>query len=93
MTSSTSNAAHRSIKGAKNDMYARILGLLQQRGDFTCEEIEDRLAMRHQTCSARLTELYAKGRVDRIGKRPTSSGRLAHIYRITSAGTLWLKTA
>lgn len=47
----------------------------------TCEEAEVELRLRHQTCSARLTELKDKGLVRDSGRRgQTSSGRSAVIW-------------
>jgi predicted ArsR family transcriptional regulator len=71
-------------------MYVQILKLLKH-GDATCDEVELALRMRHQTASARFTEMHKSGFVEYNGKtRPTRSGRSAHVYVLTSAGEAWV---
>lgn len=53
---------------------------------MTCDEVEDRLNLSHQTCSARITELLQQSRLyvklhDGIQvRRKTRSGRNARVY-------------
>jgi threonine dehydratase len=46
----------------------------------TCDEVEVALGMRHQTVSARITELMDMGALKIIGTRETRSGRPARVY-------------
>lgn len=63
----------------------RILTAIATKPD-TCDALELRLNMRHQTCSARITELRALGYVRRIGRRETRSGCRAWVLQVTKAG-------
>ena len=45
----------------------------------TCDEAEVALNLRHQTASARITELRAAGKLRPEGTRPTRSGRQADV--------------
>jgi predicted transcriptional regulator len=46
-----------------------------------CDEAEDALGLRHQTCSARFKELADAGRIIRtMTRRKTRSGRNAFVY-------------
>lgn len=78
--SDTANMAYHSILPHRSRLQQIILEHLRIFGPSICEEIEERLGMRHSTCSARLGELHAKGLVYTSGERPTSSGRLARLY-------------
>ena len=50
---------------------------------LTCDEAERMLSMRHQTCSARFTELVKERRLIRLDdRRPTRSGRPARVHII-----------
>jgi hypothetical protein len=52
----------------------------------TCDEVEWGLGIRHQTASARISELKAAGRIiDSGARRPTASGRKAAVYVIAPA--------
>ena len=60
-----------------------ILRVAQRRGKrgLTCDEAEVLLGLRHQTCSARFTELVADGRLTRTSyTRATRSGRQARVH-------------
>lgn len=60
----------------------RIFTFLHSRGTegATCEEIELALDLRHQTCSARISELKAEGIIQDSGrKRQTSTGSEAAV--------------
>jgi len=73
-----------SIPRKKRDRL-RIMGFLKNRGKegATCDETEVLLDMRHQTCSARFTELKADDEIAKIGLRPTRSGNQAGVYVVT----------
>jgi hypothetical protein len=52
----------------------------------TCDEVENRLYLPHQTASARISELVASRVIVQTGeKRPTSTGRKARVYRVSSS--------
>lgn len=77
----TSIEAHESIKHRKALDRARILAAIKRKPQ-TCDELEVKLGMSHQTCSARISEMHS-GRhptIKRSGKlRKTRSGRLANV--------------
>lgn len=58
----TSIAAHEAVKPRKPSDKARILAQLSYHG-MTSSWLERELGMLHQTCSARLTELYQDGKI------------------------------
>jgi predicted ArsR family transcriptional regulator len=65
----------------KQRLYRVILAHLERVGSATCDECEEYLGMRHQTASARIVELRAKGLITPTGeKRKTRSGRNAVVY-------------
>jgi predicted HTH transcriptional regulator len=51
-----------------------------KREGITCEEVEKALDMKHQTASARISELKRSGHIRIIGKRSTESGSMASVY-------------
>ncbi len=56
----------------------------------TCDELETRLGMRHQTVSARLRGLFIDGVIQDTGiKRNTSSGRKAVAWVARPQGRLF----
>ena len=81
----TSKAANASIAHRKGTDCSRIMGtlrLVRNKRGATCEELEGILGMKHQTCSARLRDLAILGAIERTGTlRPTSSGRMAAVWR------------
>ena len=54
----------------------------------TCDEMEQILDMRHQTCSARFSEMFHEfGYIKKLGvARRTRSGRWAEAYVLTDLG-------
>ena len=76
-----SEAANRTISGAKISLRQQILNYIRRQGRHgaTCEQIEEALNMSHQTVSARCSELKAKKQVVSIGKTKTKSGCTADI--------------
>lgn len=72
--------AHESIVTEKSRMHQAILAYLRHEGGCTCEQVEQGLGLSHQTASARMSELKARGLARDSGRRrPTSSGRMAAI--------------
>lgn len=49
---------------------------------ITCEKIVFLLGMRHQTVSARLSELLKEEKIKIIGRQKISSGRTARVYEV-----------
>jgi predicted transcriptional regulator len=48
----------------------------------TCDEVEQVTKLKHQTASARIRGLVQKGFIETSGrKRPTRSGREAHVWQ------------
>lgn len=65
----------------RRDIFALISNSKQ---GLTCEEIENALKVKHQTCSARITELKTLKLIHEDGGRMTTSGRRAAVYKATS---------
>ena len=79
----TSRQAAAEIAPRVPAMHARILGVLSGCGETgaTCEEMEDYLTLRHQTCGPRLKELAVSGAIVDTGmRRRTRSGRKAIVW-------------
>jgi site-specific DNA-methyltransferase (adenine-specific) len=80
MTRDTSRAAADMIAEAAPQLRSRIFVEIQS-GGMTCDEIEERLGLRHQTASARVNELMTEGRIVDSGKRKeTRSGAKAIVW-------------
>lgn len=78
-----SAAASESIEPDKARLRRMVLNYIASRGyvGATCEEVEFALGLRHQTVSARLTELKRLGQVRDTGRRRlTQSRRPAAVY-------------
>ena len=93
----TSKDAAESIKDKINGMCLDVLRCVRNYEDgLTCDQVEEKLGMKHQTASARLNDLskcqpaFLQHRFDTsTGKplrRPTRSGRTARIYFVTPYG-------
>jgi hypothetical protein len=48
----------------------------------TCDEIEQRLDMSHQSTSAAINKLMREGIIRANGQRPTRSGRMARVWEL-----------
>lgn len=73
----TSKAAAASVAESAESMRAEIMRLFDRLGDYgaTCDEAEQALRLRHQTCSARIAELKKAGSIVDSGRtRKTRSG-------------------
>lgn len=78
----TSEQAARSMDEDAGTLRARVFDEIKRlnRG-VTCDELEHRLGMSHQTTSARVRELVLKGKIIDSGNRAkTRSGRSARLY-------------
>jgi len=83
----TSSEARRSVAPHIGKMMARILSSLQEHGNATDDELEQRLDMTHQSLSACRRGCVKKKFVQPTGKtKPTRSGRSANIWTITERG-------
>ena len=79
----TSLAAAESMRPHVSRLARSVFTEIAACGEYgaTCWEIEQRLSMSHQTASARIRELFLKGRITKSGKkRPTNSRRLAVVW-------------
>jgi hypothetical protein len=86
--SETSEAAAESVSSESGRIRRRVFALLLASGaeGLTCDEVEQREGMRHQTTSPRIWELVRQGLVlDSGRKRKTRSGRGAVVW-IAAAG-------
>lgn len=81
----TQDAAYAS---APTGIAARIMESLRQ-SPATCDELEQRLQLTHQTCSAAVNQLMNAGAIRAHGARPTRSGRAARVWEAmpTESGT------
>ena len=61
---------------------ARIIDHLRTVPNSTCDEAEIALAMNHQTCSARFSELKRDGLITPAGRRKTRTGSSAQVWRL-----------
>jgi predicted ArsR family transcriptional regulator len=75
-----SEIANESIHSQKQAIRAKVLDAILKQ-PATCEELEERLGMSHQTVSARMSELKRDGLIEKNGTRPTRSGRQAGVYK------------
>jgi hypothetical protein len=81
----TSSEAYASIESDSAQMRYRVLREIKRRGEqgATCDEIERALRMIHQTCSARVRELFLRSEIEDSGrKRETPRGRRAIVWRV-----------
>ena len=60
---------------------ARVLDSLRTE-PATCDELEQRLELTHQTCSAAVNLAMRRGWIYAEGSRPTRSGRAARIWKV-----------
>lgn len=84
--SETSEEAADSVRPLVGQMKIQVYEFIASRGPdgATCDETEEALEMRHQTCSARFRDLRLENRIVQAGKkRLTRSGRKAEVYIAT----------
>lgn len=70
------------FRAAPSGVAARIADSLRADGPATCDELEQRLALTHQTASATVNALMRAGSIVADGSRNTRSGRRARVWRI-----------
>lgn len=81
--SDTSRAAADSMREHAGAQRRAVLALFRSAGSrgLTCDEAEELSGKRHQSISARVRELARDGEIVRTEeRRPTRSGRMAHVY-------------
>lgn len=78
-TSRYAHGAITPIKGGLRRQIERMIWATEDHG-ATCEDLEILTKWSHQTVSARLSELLAKGAIRRHEQRATRSGRVAWAY-------------
>jgi hypothetical protein len=85
MIQDTSREAAASIAATLGFLEDVVYGAIKRAGarGVTCDEVEVREALAHQTASARIRGLYLKGLVVESGKkRKTRSGRNAIVWTV-----------
>jgi len=76
-----SKAANTLIAPKKESIRERIFTLISQHpGLLTCEDIESILGLKHQTASARISELKRDNRITITGEKKITSGCTAALY-------------
>lgn len=76
-----SEAAAESIAKDTPRLRRLVFEEIRDAGGLTSDECEERLGMRHQTCSARVHELMTEGKIRDSGmRRKTRSGRTATVW-------------
>lgn len=89
--SATSEAAAESMRDSASTLRDKVFdlisasdppvfGVVPTSHGLTCDEIEERTGLRHQTASARVYELAKAGRIVPSGTRRTRSGRQANVW-------------
>jgi len=86
----TSLRAFADIQGVSGKLRLIIWQTVFEAGTrgMTCEELEDALGMKHQTCSARITELKKSGHLVVSGRRKNRGGSSARAYIIAEGRSL-----
>jgi response regulator of citrate/malate metabolism len=80
----TSKAAHAAFpEGSKETLRVVVFRAISEKGEATCDELEQRTGLSHQTCSARITELVIESKIIDTGRRRTTrAGRPARVYGV-----------
>lgn len=84
----TQDAAWDSVQPRLGTLNAEVLAAITE-SPSTCDELEQRLNLMHQTCSACVNHLMNNGLIVADGKRPTRSGRQARVWRLYVPATLF----
>ena len=81
MIQETSLLAKDSIEPHKQRMEALVLNAIVGYGALTCEEVEDRTGLSHQSASPRIRDLAKANKIVASGeRRKTRSGRAANVW-------------
>ena len=80
--SSTSKAAAVFVDPFAGTVRGEVLKAIRKAGQkgLSCEQVERRCKLRHQSASARIRELVLDGLVEIIGTRENESGVRARVY-------------
>jgi len=80
--SETSKAAAAFVEPSAGTVRAWVLKEIRKAGQkgLSCEQLERRCKLRHQSASARIRELVLDGLVEIIGTRENESGVRARVY-------------
>lgn len=77
----TSQAARDSVVSTAGEIAQRVYEAIEAHPS-TCDELEQSLGLRHQSCSARIRDLAKAKRIIESGiTRPTRSGRQAVVWQ------------
>jgi predicted HTH transcriptional regulator len=79
------NGTETSRKAARADFTSikqRIYFYIAQNVDVTTEDVCKSLNVRHQTASARISDLWREGKIERTGSRKVSSGTPQFTYSV-----------
>lgn len=80
--SDTSEAAAASMNASAAGYRERVFAMFAL-GNWTCDALEERMNLSHQTVSARIRELVLAGRLTDSGeRRKTRSGRKAAVWMV-----------
>jgi hypothetical protein len=60
----------------------RIATSLRHDGPATCQQLEDRIGLSHESCSARISEMRKDGTVVTVGEAVNRSGRKARVHAL-----------
>lgn len=88
IVSNTRGESHKAFQPHAGGIARKIVEALETE-PATCEELEKRLALKHQTASASLTGLLKANRVKVIGERLNESGRRARVYAAAMEASQW----
>ena len=77
------NTQDEAYAAAPTGIAALVLASLRDDGPATCDELEQRLELTHQTCSASVNALMRRGAIIASGSRLTRSGRRARVWEPT----------
>jgi|LauGreDrversion4_2_1035121.scaffolds.fasta_scaffold00521_9 predicted Rossmann fold nucleotide-binding protein DprA/Smf involved in DNA uptake len=84
----TQDAAWESMQPRLNTINHRVLAAIVA-SPRTCDELEQDLALTHQTCSASVNNLMRRGLIVAEGYRKTRSGRSARVWRAAQSEFLF----
>lgn len=83
-----STAAHKAVAPSKQKQLAVVLQALKELGQGTCEQVEIKTGMKHQTCSARFSDLKRLNKIVFVGQWKTLSGCSAGVWRVATDSRL-----
>lgn len=84
----TQDQAWTSVQPRLGTINAKVLDALKE-CPSTCDELEQRLGLSHQTCSASVNNLMNDGLIVADGYRKTRSGRSARVWRVAGSEFLF----